>query len=72
MPHADSSFVPETVKTKSEFWEYVHMQLVGLLDDQTSWVRYAITHTRSEHLYDISDHKSGECIVTRISFVDGF
>lgn len=38
MPHADSSSIPEVVKSKIEFWEHVHLQLVGLLDNQTSWV----------------------------------
>ncbi|PVF95591.1 GAF domain-like protein [Serendipita vermifera] len=38
MPHADSSFIPSSMKTKREFWEHVHAQLVGLLDDQSSWV----------------------------------
>ncbi|KAG8833764.1 E2 SUMO-conjugating protein ubc9 [Serendipita sp. 399] len=38
MPHADSSDIPEYVKDKKEFWEYLHAQITGLLDGQDSWV----------------------------------
>ncbi|GLB37792.1 putative GAF domain-like protein [Lyophyllum shimeji] len=38
MPHADSSLVPPSIKTKVEFWEHVHAQLELLLDGQRNWV----------------------------------
>ncbi|KAE9393219.1 GAF domain-like protein [Gymnopus androsaceus JB14] len=38
MPHADSSLVPEEVKTKSQFWSHVYTQLEPLLDGQRNWV----------------------------------
>ncbi|KAJ3927560.1 MAG: GAF domain-like protein [Lentinula lateritia] len=38
MPHADSSLVPEEVKTKTQFWTHVHSQLESLLDGQRNWV----------------------------------
>ncbi|PBK95549.1 GAF domain-like protein [Armillaria gallica] len=38
MPHADTSLVPESITTKSEFWAHVHTQLEVLLEGQTSWV----------------------------------
>ncbi|TRM70216.1 GAF domain-like protein [Schizophyllum amplum] len=38
MPHADSSLVPESIKTKTEFWNHVYDQLNSLLDGQRSWV----------------------------------
>ncbi|KAF9010621.1 GAF domain-like protein [Cyathus striatus] len=38
MPHADSSLVPETIQTKSEFWEHVYTQLQALIDGQRFWI----------------------------------
>ena len=38
MPHADSALVPEGVKTRLQFWDHVHEQLVHLLADQRAWV----------------------------------
>ncbi|KAF9482213.1 GAF domain-like protein [Pholiota conissans] len=38
MPHADSALVPESIKTKSEFWEHVHAQIESLLDGKRHWV----------------------------------
>ncbi|KAF8070795.1 GAF domain-like protein [Lyophyllum atratum] len=38
MPHADSSLVPHSIKTKTEFWEHVYTQLELLLDGQRNWV----------------------------------
>ncbi|KAF8893455.1 GAF domain-like protein [Infundibulicybe gibba] len=38
MPHADSSLVPESIKTKSDFWDHVYTQLEALLDDQRNWI----------------------------------
>ncbi|KAG8751214.1 hypothetical protein FRC14_008078 [Serendipita sp. 396] len=38
MPHADSSDIPEYIKSKKEFWEYLHVQVAALLDGQDSWV----------------------------------
>ncbi|KAF5380223.1 hypothetical protein D9757_008228 [Collybiopsis confluens] len=38
MPHADSSLVPEEIKTKAQFWTHVHGQLKILLEDQRHWV----------------------------------
>ncbi|KAG6827340.1 hypothetical protein H0H92_012161 [Tricholoma furcatifolium] len=38
MPHADASLVPESIKTKAEFWQHVYNQLEGLLDGQRNWV----------------------------------
>ncbi|KAI0320458.1 GAF domain-like protein, partial [Amylostereum chailletii] len=38
MPHADSSLVPSTVQSKSEFWIHVHDQLSALLDGQRDWI----------------------------------
>lgn len=38
MPHADSSFVPDTVKTKEEFWAHVHAQVQSLIAVRKQWV----------------------------------
>ncbi|TEB30383.1 GAF domain-like protein [Coprinellus micaceus] len=38
MPHADSAFLPDSIQTKSEFWDHVHLQLSALLDGQRYWV----------------------------------
>ena len=38
MPHADSSFIPDTVKTKKEFWAHVHMQVQSLISVRKQWV----------------------------------
>ncbi|KAA1471807.1 GAF domain-like protein [Dentipellis sp. KUC8613] len=38
MPHADSSLVPSTIKTRAEFWAHVHDQLSALIDGQGDWV----------------------------------
>ncbi|KAJ9115920.1 hypothetical protein QFC22_005063 [Naganishia vaughanmartiniae] len=38
MPHADSSFVPEEIKTKQDFYEHVEMGIVALTEGQTYWV----------------------------------
>lgn len=37
MPHADTSLVPPTIQSKSEFWEHVVNQLELLLDGQRNW-----------------------------------
>ncbi|KIY44585.1 GAF domain-like protein [Fistulina hepatica ATCC 64428] len=37
MPHADASLVPETITTKTAFWEHVHEQLAALIDGQRNW-----------------------------------
>lgn len=39
MPHADSSYLPESVKTKSELWSHIYSQLDILLQGQQNWVR---------------------------------
>ncbi|CAE7057838.1 unnamed protein product [Rhizoctonia solani] len=38
MPHADSSYLPEHVKTKSQLWAHIHEQLGYLIVDQRQWV----------------------------------
>ncbi|KAF8647062.1 hypothetical protein AX16_006897 [Volvariella volvacea WC 439] len=38
MPHADSSIVPSSIKSKTEFWEHVYTQLQVLLEGQRYWV----------------------------------
>ncbi|KAG2338866.1 GAF domain-like protein [Suillus weaverae] len=38
MPHADASLVPDSIKTKSEFWTHVHDQLEILVGVQRHWV----------------------------------
>jgi L-methionine (R)-S-oxide reductase len=38
MPHADTSLVPSSIKTKQEFWEHVSGQLGLLFDGQRNWV----------------------------------
>ncbi|KIK69281.1 hypothetical protein GYMLUDRAFT_91628 [Collybiopsis luxurians FD-317 M1] len=38
MPHADSSLVPEEIKTKSQFWSHVYEQLETLLEGQRHWI----------------------------------
>ncbi|KAH7924211.1 GAF domain-like protein [Leucogyrophana mollusca] len=38
MPHADSSLVPSTITSKTEFWDHVHSQLQALLTGQRNWV----------------------------------
>ncbi|KAI0305387.1 GAF domain-like protein [Multifurca ochricompacta] len=36
--HADSSLVPAFIKTKTELWEHIILQLASLLDGQRDWV----------------------------------
>ncbi|OCF75393.1 GAF domain-containing protein [Kwoniella mangroviensis CBS 8886] len=38
MPHADSSYVPSTITTKSEFYEHVITHLEALLEGERYWV----------------------------------
>ncbi|WWD18723.1 hypothetical protein CI109_103177 [Kwoniella shandongensis] len=38
MPHADSSFIPDTITTKTEFYEHVLTHLEGLLEGERYWV----------------------------------
>ncbi|KIJ61295.1 hypothetical protein HYDPIDRAFT_137872 [Hydnomerulius pinastri MD-312] len=38
MPHADTSLVPSTITSKSQFWDHVHTQLALLLEGQRHWV----------------------------------
>ncbi|KAF7983812.1 hypothetical protein HWV62_19057 [Athelia sp. TMB] len=38
MPHADSSFVPSSIQTKTEFWEHVYTQVESLLALERGWV----------------------------------
>ncbi|KAG8908833.1 hypothetical protein FRB99_003071 [Tulasnella sp. 403] len=38
MPHADTSLVPSSISTKTEFWEYVYTQLESLIGGQGNWV----------------------------------
>ena len=43
MPHhADSSLVPSSIRTKSQFWGYIISQLISLLDGQRHWVKQFI------------------------------
>jgi len=38
MPHADSSLLPSTIRSKQEFWAHVLVQLEFLLAEQRNWV----------------------------------
>ncbi|WVR06575.1 hypothetical protein IAU60_003607 [Kwoniella sp. DSM 27419] len=38
MPHADSSYIPDTVKTKADFYEHVTSHLEALLHGERYWV----------------------------------
>ncbi|WVQ84354.1 hypothetical protein IAT38_006506 [Cryptococcus sp. DSM 104549] len=38
MPHADSSYIPDTIKTKAEFYEHVVSNLEALLHGERYWV----------------------------------
>ncbi|CAE6490699.1 unnamed protein product [Rhizoctonia solani] len=38
MPHADSSYLPEDVKTKAQLWAHIYEQLGYLVADQRQWV----------------------------------
>jgi len=38
MPHADSSFIPNTIKAKEDFWAHVYKQLQSLTRVQKQWV----------------------------------
>ncbi|KAG2747076.1 GAF domain-like protein [Suillus brevipes Sb2] len=38
MPHADASLIPDSIKTKAEFWAHVHDQLEILVGGQRHWV----------------------------------
>ncbi|TFK53565.1 GAF domain-like protein [Heliocybe sulcata] len=38
MHHADSAFIPSDIQTRQEFWDYVYLQLQGLLEGQRCWV----------------------------------
>lgn len=38
MPHADSSLVPETIQSKTDFWAHVHTELQYLLESERNWV----------------------------------
>ncbi|PFH49753.1 hypothetical protein AMATHDRAFT_146966 [Amanita thiersii Skay4041] len=38
MPHADSALVPESIQSKTDFWQHVHSQLAALLEGQYCWI----------------------------------
>lgn len=38
MVHADAAILPDYIKTKTDLYEHVCLQLTGLLADQRSWV----------------------------------
>ncbi|KAI0066022.1 GAF domain-like protein [Artomyces pyxidatus] len=38
MHHADTSLVPDSIQSKSDFWLHVHGQLASLLEGQRDWV----------------------------------
>ncbi|WVQ96314.1 hypothetical protein IAU59_003418 [Kwoniella sp. CBS 9459] len=38
MPHADSSYIPDTVRTKADFYEHVATHLEALLHGERYWV----------------------------------
>ncbi|TDL26033.1 GAF domain-like protein [Rickenella mellea] len=38
MPHADTSYIPSTIHTKSEIWAHIYLQLQALFEDQRNWV----------------------------------
>jgi len=38
MPHADTSLIPHSIKTKPEFWTHVYTQLKSLLEEERNWV----------------------------------
>ena len=38
MPHADASFIPDTIKTKEEFWAHVYTQIHSLVRVRKQWV----------------------------------
>ncbi|OCF37295.1 GAF domain-containing protein [Kwoniella heveanensis BCC8398] len=38
MPHADSSYIPDTVRTKTDFYEHVATHLEALLHGERYWV----------------------------------
>ncbi|ORY30599.1 GAF domain-like protein [Naematelia encephala] len=56
MPHADSSLVPEEVKTKAQFYAHVQEQLSHLLEGSTYWVsNLAQTSSLLYHSYLSTD-----------------
>jgi len=38
MPHADSAALPDQIKTKSDFWEHILVQLNALLEGNQHWI----------------------------------
>ena len=38
MPHADTSFIPDTIKTKEDFWAHVYTQIQSLIRVRKQWV----------------------------------
>ena len=43
MPHADTSFIPDTINTKEEFWAHVHTQIQSLIQVRKQWVSSIIS-----------------------------
>jgi L-methionine (R)-S-oxide reductase len=61
MPHADSSLVPETIQSKTDFWAHVYNQLELLLELERNWVGYdhhnevsGLLHTQVTNLANTS------------------
>ncbi|WRT68038.1 uncharacterized protein IL334_005013 [Kwoniella shivajii] len=63
MPHADSSFIPTSIKTKKEFYEHVITHLEALLEGERYWVtNLAQTSAILYHSYLASSLYGGESV----------
>ncbi|WWC71018.1 uncharacterized protein I206_104971 [Kwoniella pini CBS 10737] len=63
MPHADSSYIPSTITTKSEFYDHVVSHLEALLEGERYWVtNLAQTSAILYHSYLASSLYGGESI----------
>lgn len=68
MPHADASLVPDSIKTKAEFWTHVHDQLEILVGGQRHWVSFdAILNARTIKSFHL--HTGLEFVQCRFAYL---
>jgi hypothetical protein len=69
--------IPTTVTTKAEFWEHIHLQVLALVGDQTSWVSSALlagttgTANTTPELTFLLGEQFGQYFLLGLSLHDG-
>ena len=69
MPHADTSLVPDSIKTKPEFWAHVYDQLDVLMAGQRHWVSLESVLYCSPAQFNNLIHAGLESVQCRFSYV---